>query len=183
MKDNISVLRLEWFWETGSDANSGRIDGLRGAIVADYASDVISVVPWFIRERRTITDAMVNGAWIKDIKGWISIRTFHQVLTLWEIVTNIHLDPSVEEKWTWHGKRKEITQQDQCIMLIFVLRLNAALPVVFGRLGRRWKLNSSCGSSSEGVYGQTTVLPNVVCLIRMLVATAITLKKPFIIYS
>lgn len=73
---------------------------MRGAIVADYASDVISVVPWFIRERRTITDAMVNGAWINDIKGWISIRTFHQVLTLWEIVTNIHLDPSVEEKWT-----------------------------------------------------------------------------------
>ena len=26
-------LRLEWFWEMGSDATSGRIDGLRGPLL------------------------------------------------------------------------------------------------------------------------------------------------------
>jgi hypothetical protein len=59
-----------------------------------------------VRERRVVADAMADGAWIKDIKGQISIRTFHQVLNLWEIITNIHLDPSTGDKWTWTWEAK-----------------------------------------------------------------------------
>lgn len=35
---------------------------------------------------------------LKDIKGHISVRTFHQVLTLWEVISEIEIMPNVEDK-------------------------------------------------------------------------------------
>lgn len=79
---------------------------INGAAVEDITPEVFSSVPPVVRERRTVTEAMVSAVWIKDIKGKINIRIFHQVLTLWEVISEVQIIKGPEDKWSWSRNSK-----------------------------------------------------------------------------
>lgn len=69
MEGSCSMLRLGSFWEMGNNASFGRIDGFMGLLLLTTLQTPIGAVPRVVRERRIVADAMVDGTWIKDIKG------------------------------------------------------------------------------------------------------------------
>ena len=71
---------------------------INGVTVEDIAPEVFKSVPPVVRERRTVAKAMISAVWIKDIKGKINIRIFHQILTLWEVISEVQIIQGAEDK-------------------------------------------------------------------------------------
>ena len=77
-----------------------------GRTIEEIAPDVYRLINPDIKAKRTVAQALANGAWIEDIKKQISISTFMQVLAIWEECQEIHLQPQVEDVWRWSWDSK-----------------------------------------------------------------------------
>ena len=64
----------------------------------DQWPEVFSSVPPIFRERRTIAEAMISVVWMKNIKGKINIHIFHQVLTLWDVISEVQIIQGAKDK-------------------------------------------------------------------------------------
>jgi hypothetical protein len=74
---------------------------LHGRSIGDIAPDVYRLINPLTKSIRTVSEAVANNAWTKDIKKAINIQMFLQVLVIWEEVSTIQLDPDVDDIWFW----------------------------------------------------------------------------------
>lgn len=51
--------------------------------------------------KRTVYDALNDGKWISDIKGALSVPVLVEYLHLWDILSNVVLQPEVEDAHIW----------------------------------------------------------------------------------
>ena len=51
--------------------------------------------------KRSVYDAFIGGRWISDIKGALSIPVLIEYLHLWELLSNVELQPEVEDTHIW----------------------------------------------------------------------------------
>jgi hypothetical protein len=67
----------------------------------EWAPDLTAAVEKRRRNRRSITEALDNGAWIKDITGALSIPAIVQYLHLRARVDEVQLQSGVNDKTVW----------------------------------------------------------------------------------
>ncbi|GJN26359.1 hypothetical protein PR202_gb14285 [Eleusine coracana subsp. coracana] len=60
------------------------------------------------RNSRTVRDALTNGQWSIDVQGSLSTSATRQYLRIWDIMQQIQLDPSREDRfiWRWSPNQK-----------------------------------------------------------------------------
>ena len=48
-----------------------------------------------------VYDASTGGRWISDIRGALSVQVMIEYLHLWELLSNVELQPEVEDIHIW----------------------------------------------------------------------------------
>jgi hypothetical protein len=66
--------------------------------VCSLAPRLFAIIPKRIANRRTVLEALSNRKWISDIKGALSVGVLVDYLNLWELLSEIVLQPEVEDK-------------------------------------------------------------------------------------
>jgi hypothetical protein len=51
--------------------------------------------------KRSVHDAIADGRWISDIRGALSLPILIEYLHLWELLSNVELQPEVEDTHIW----------------------------------------------------------------------------------
>ncbi|KAG2628069.1 hypothetical protein PVAP13_3KG315327 [Panicum virgatum] len=51
--------------------------------------------------KRSVFDAIIGGRWISDIKGALTVPVLVEYLHLWELLSNVVLQPDVEDTHIW----------------------------------------------------------------------------------
>jgi hypothetical protein len=74
---------------------------LDGRCLEEWAPDLTAAVEKRRRNRRSVAEALDNGAWIKDIIDTLSIPTIVQYLHLRARVNGVQLQPGVNDKTVW----------------------------------------------------------------------------------
>ena len=74
---------------------------LHGQCIADIAPQLFRLVPKRRANRRTVLDALNQNNWISDLKGALGVAALVEYLQLWDILSQIVLDPDVEDRHIW----------------------------------------------------------------------------------
>ena len=74
---------------------------LHGKSLADLAPSLYPLVAKRNIKRRTVQDALVNNAWIRDIKGSLSAAALIEYFQLWDLLVEVELSPGVEDQHIW----------------------------------------------------------------------------------
>ena len=81
---------------------------LLGQKVSNLAPRLFAMIPKRIANKRTVLKALTNRKWISDIKGVLSFGALVDYLNLWEILSEIVLQPEVEDKHVQYCCRWQI---------------------------------------------------------------------------
>ena len=81
---------------------------INGKTIQDIAPNVYEITNPEIKAKRTVAQALNNGAWIEDIKRPVTINTFMQALAIWEECQEVTLSPLTEDKWEWSWNPKGV---------------------------------------------------------------------------
>lgn len=67
------------------------------------APSIFEHVPVRIRKRRTVAEALLNKAWIRDISGALGVQAIREYLKLWSLLQNAGCNPSEQDVicWKW----------------------------------------------------------------------------------
>lgn len=81
---------------------------LSGRSIQSMAPDLVLAVNTRTRRRRTVSQALVNKQWIRDLTGPLSVRAIVQYLHLWPIIRGIQLRHEVQDKvcWRWTASQQ-----------------------------------------------------------------------------
>jgi hypothetical protein len=71
---------------------------LLGQNVCSLAPRLFAIIPKRIANKRTVLEALSNRKWISGIKGAMSVEVIVEYLNLWELLSEIVLQPEVEDK-------------------------------------------------------------------------------------
>ncbi|WVZ76728.1 hypothetical protein U9M48_024677 [Paspalum notatum var. saurae] len=74
---------------------------LHGQCIADIAPQLFRLVPKRRANKRTVLDALNQNNWISDLKGALGVAALVEYLQLWDILSQIVLDPEVEDRHIW----------------------------------------------------------------------------------
>jgi hypothetical protein len=66
--------------------------------VNDLAPRLFAIVPKRIAINRTVLEALTNRKWISDIKGALLVGALVDYLHLWELLSEVVLQPEAEDK-------------------------------------------------------------------------------------
>jgi hypothetical protein len=66
---------------------------LLGQNVCSLAPRLFAIIPKRIANRRTVLEALSNRKWISDIKGALSVGVIVEYSNLWELLSEIVLQP------------------------------------------------------------------------------------------
>ena len=78
------MLRLMWSLEMAKDVFFWTDKWIEGKTIEDIAPDIYQLINPVTKARRTVAEAVVNGAWIDDIKKPPNIQEFLQVVAICE---------------------------------------------------------------------------------------------------
>jgi hypothetical protein len=74
---------------------------LDGLCIGDRAPDLVAAMSARCRHRRTVTHALANNAWIRDMSGALSILVLMQYLHLRARLVDVQLDHATTDKMIW----------------------------------------------------------------------------------
>jgi hypothetical protein len=74
---------------------------LHGRCIAELAPQLFAAIPKRRTKQRTVKEALINHAWIADIKGARTIGIIVEFLHLWDIIADTELQPQREDKHIW----------------------------------------------------------------------------------
>ena len=52
-------------------------------------------------KKRTVSEALTNRQWVSDIRGALSVAVLSEYLGLWELLSEIWLQPEIEDLHIW----------------------------------------------------------------------------------
>jgi hypothetical protein len=70
-------------------------------VLPNLAPDLLDTVPMCRRRQRTVASAVSEGAWAQDILGPLTIPVIMQFLDIHQRVQQVHLLPSVTDRFVW----------------------------------------------------------------------------------
>jgi hypothetical protein len=74
---------------------------LDGQCLSALAPDLVRAVPTCLRKRRTLADGLANQAWIRDIKGALTMQVLVQFLEIRQRLQDFALDPDTPDRLEW----------------------------------------------------------------------------------
>ena len=69
-----------------------------GQRICDIAPRIFQCIPNRITKRRTVQEALLNRRWISDIKGALSVGVLVDYPQIWNLMSVIVLQPTIEDK-------------------------------------------------------------------------------------
>ena len=70
--------------------------------MADLAPQIFAIVSKRRANKRTVLEALTNHGWIADIQGAHTVGIIIEFLALWDILSEVVLQPGVEDAHIWH---------------------------------------------------------------------------------
>lgn len=74
---------------------------LHGQQIVDFAPRLHVVVPKRRASRRTVLEALTDNAWVHDIQGALTVGIFTDYLQLWDLLSDVELQPQVDDCHTF----------------------------------------------------------------------------------
>jgi hypothetical protein len=71
---------------------------LQGKNIGQLAPRLIAAVPKRSINQRTVQEAIIEGGWIRDIKGAISVGVIVDYLSLWDLLRDVELQMGMVDK-------------------------------------------------------------------------------------
>ncbi|GJN06072.1 hypothetical protein PR202_ga23758 [Eleusine coracana subsp. coracana] len=74
---------------------------LLGQRIQDLSPLISGMVPKRISNKRTVSEAITDMCWVRDIHGIASLEVITEFIKLWDIVSGVMLQPEVEDVHMW----------------------------------------------------------------------------------
>lgn len=74
---------------------------IQGARVEDIAPNLYARVAPRARATRTVSQGLQNGTWEMDVGPELNELLLQEYMTLWDLLTEVHLDPEAVDVTTW----------------------------------------------------------------------------------
>jgi hypothetical protein len=71
---------------------------LHGERISELAPRLFGIIPKKFAQKRTVQEALSNGRWIDDIRGALTVEAISYYLCLWEMLSDIEIQPDREDK-------------------------------------------------------------------------------------
>jgi hypothetical protein len=80
-----------------------RIDGrwMLGQHIQDLSPLIHSIVPKRITNKRTVSEALSDLMWLRDIHGVATLDVITEFLRLWDLISEVALHPEVSDVHFW----------------------------------------------------------------------------------
>ena len=85
----------------GTRCSSGLIDESKVSLPWDVAPMIVAVLDVRIKIRRTIQQAMIDNAWLNDIRGDLSYMAHIQLIHLQHVIATTPRDLNTEDVFRW----------------------------------------------------------------------------------
>jgi hypothetical protein len=59
------------------------------------------LVPSKFKRGRTVQEALVDGRWVRDIRGVLDAQVLREYLQLWDVIETVNLAPGVSDQHLW----------------------------------------------------------------------------------
>ena len=106
---------------------------INGKTVEDLAPGIYAIINPETKAKRTVAQALTQGACMEDIKKPITINLFMQILTIWEECNLVQLIPHEEDKWTWSWEAKGCFSTKSVYEAHYTTKIACALaPAIWG---------------------------------------------------
>jgi hypothetical protein len=76
--------------------------------VEEIAPNIYKMISPVVWAKRMVAEALINGCWIGDINKLVNIRSFMQVLDLWEKIREVQISAETEDSWSWRWESNGI---------------------------------------------------------------------------
>nr|AAP44688.1 hypothetical protein [Oryza sativa Japonica Group]AAT76410.1 hypothetical protein [Oryza sativa Japonica Group]ABF99344.1 transposon protein, putative, unclassified [Oryza sativa Japonica Group] len=80
---------------------------LREGCIRSIAPSIFEHVPPRIRRRRTVSGALLNRRWIRDIQGALGTQAILDYLKLWSLVQSVDCSTAVSDRLSWKWESSE----------------------------------------------------------------------------
>jgi hypothetical protein len=74
---------------------------LDGHTIAEIAPNLVKSVHKQTAKRRTVAQALLNGKWVEDIKGALTVQVLVEYLQIWDLVDGLTLQQDVPDQFRW----------------------------------------------------------------------------------
>jgi hypothetical protein len=74
---------------------------MHGQCIADLAPRLFATIPKKRVKQRMVQEAFTNRAWVSDIQGALTVGVIVEYLHLWDLLTDLELQPEVEDSYVW----------------------------------------------------------------------------------
>jgi len=127
--------------------------------------------------KRTVFDAITDGSWISDIRGALSVQVLIEYIHLWELLSDVELQPEVEDLHIWKFTASGFYSTKSAYEALFIGATQFDPWREFGKAGLRGNVSSFCGLLPIIDAGQQTDLLKKALTIHQNVHFVIKLKK------
>ena len=76
---------------------------LHGKCIKDLAPSLFAILPNRRANKHTDFEALTDQAWITDIQGATSVHAILEYLELWDILSDVVLQPDVKDTHIWRS--------------------------------------------------------------------------------
>jgi len=85
---------------------------LNGSSIEQLAPHLFACVPKRRANKRTVSEALLDDNWVRDIQGHRSVTVMAEYLVIWDMIQEVILQPEVEDvhKWRFEASGKFSTQ-------------------------------------------------------------------------
>ena len=118
---------------------------IHGQRVADLAPQVFALVSKRKANRRTVFEALTSNAWVSDIQGAITVGVISEFLGLWDIFTEVCLQPVVEDSHILRLSSNGLYSAQSAYTGLLQGTVIFSLGKEYGNLGLHVNASFSCG--------------------------------------
>jgi hypothetical protein len=74
---------------------------IQGHSLSVLAPSLCRLVPSKFKRGRTVQEALVDGRWVRDIRGVLDAQVLSEYLQLWDVIETVNLAPGVSDQHLW----------------------------------------------------------------------------------
>ena len=74
---------------------------IHGQKIEDLAPLLFALVAKRRANKRTVLETLTDNTWIGDLQGALSVRVLAEFLNHWDILSQVTLQPQLEDKHKW----------------------------------------------------------------------------------
>ena len=74
---------------------------IHGQKIEDLAPRLFALVPKRRAKKCTVLEDLTDNTWIGDLQGALSVGVLTEFLNLWDILSQVTLQPQLEDKHKW----------------------------------------------------------------------------------